>query len=115
MVAPTYHLLLLPHSLYHRILMYPAVQAYCTPTHHYLCRPRPVNQTKFPLQLLQSLLFRLFVHLCMAPVWLLLATALLVWIAEEPSEAQYWVNMAPTLYPLAPAPHTCALVLCTVK
>lgn len=80
MVAhPTCPLPLLPLSLYHRIHMHPVVQDSYTPTHHYLCRP--ANQTKFPLQLLQFLLFPLFVHLCMAPVWLLLATAPVVWTA----------------------------------
>lgn len=78
-IHPTYPLPLLPHSLYRRIRMHPVVQDCCTLTHRYLYRP--ANQTKFPLQLLQSPLFPLFVHLCMAPVWLLLATTPVVWTA----------------------------------
>lgn len=109
---PAYPLPLLPHSLYHRILMHPAAQDCCTLTHRYLCRP--VNRTKFPLHLLQSPLFPLFVHLCMAPVWLLLATTPVVWTAEEPKEVQHWVNIAPPLYPLAQPHHTCVLILCTL-
>lgn len=76
---PTFPLLLLPHSLYHRIRTRPAILDCCTPSHRHFCRP--VNQTKFPLQLLPFPLFPLFVHLCMAPVWLLLATAPVVWTA----------------------------------
>lgn len=69
---PTFPLPLLPHSLYHRIRMHPAIQDCCTLTNHLFCQ---VNQIKFPLHLLESLPFPLFVHLCMALVWLLLATA----------------------------------------
>lgn len=69
---PTYPLPLLPHSPFQCIHMHPAVQDYCTLTIQYLYHP--ANQTRFPPQLLQFPLFPLFVHLCMAPVWLLLAT-----------------------------------------
>lgn len=93
------HPLLLPHNLYHHFHVGPAVQDYFTPTQCYLSRA--ASQTRFPLQLLQSLFLPLYVHLCMALVWHLLATTPVVWTAAhspgDPKEAQHLVIIQPPL------------------
>lgn len=79
---PSYHPLLLPHNLYHHTYVGPAVQDYSTPIQCYLSHA--ATQTPFPLQLLQSPLFPLlYMHLCMALVWPLLATTPVVWTAAH--------------------------------